>query len=61
MGIFDKAKDALAQHSDVDAGIDKLADLADQRTGNQHGDTIDQGVELAKEKLAGYRAQDPPA
>lgn len=63
MGIFDKAKDLLNQHGDkVDQGIDKLADLADQRTGNQHSDKIDKSVAAAKEKLAEQRAQDnPPA
>lgn len=63
MGIFDKAKDVLNQHSDkVDQGLDKLADLADQRTGNQHTDKIDKGVAAAKEKLAEQRAKDnPPA
>lgn len=63
MGIFDKAKDVLNQHGEkVDQGIDKLADLADQRTGNQHSDKIDKGVAAAKQKLAEQRTQDnPPA
>ena len=67
MGIFDKAKDALSEHSDkvdrvVDGVVDKVAEHADQRTGNQHGDKIDQGAAAAKEKLAAYRAEDnPPA
>ena len=61
MGIFDKAKDVLNQHGDkVDAGLDKLAGLADQRTGGTHGEQIDKGVELAKEKLAEQRGQDTP-
>ena len=63
MGIFDKAKDALSQHGDkLDQVIDKVAEHADQRTGNQHGDKIDRGAAAAKEKLADYRAKDnPPA
>ena len=37
MGIFDKAKDALGDHPDqVDSGIDKAADFADDRTGGAH-------------------------
>jgi hypothetical protein len=63
MGIFDKAKDVLNQHSDkVDQAVDKASDLADQRTGNQHGEQIDQGAEMAKNKLDDYlQGNDPPA
>ena len=62
MGIFDKAKDVLSQHSDkVDQGIDKVADLANQRTGDQHSEHIDQGTQLAKDKLGEVLRQDPPA
>ena len=74
MGIFDKAKDLLGQHSDkVDQGIDKLADVVDQRTGGQHGSRIDQAAEQIKGKLDEARgvggttdapapsAGDPPA
>jgi hypothetical protein len=63
MGIFDKAKDVLGQHSDkVDQGVDKLADLADRRTGDQHSEHIDQGAQLAKDKLGEVlRGDNPPA
>jgi MT0933-like antitoxin protein len=63
MGIFDKAKDVLNQHGDkVDQAVDKGADLADRRTGSQHGEQIDKGAELAKDKLDDYlRGNDPPA
>lgn len=61
MGIFDKAKDVLNQHSDkVDQGLDKAAGVADQRTGGKHADTIDQGVDIAKEKLGDLRRDTPP-
>ena len=41
MGIFDKAKDLLNEHSDkVDQGIDKAAELIDQKTGGQHTEQI---------------------
>ena len=37
MGIFDKAKDALGDNPDqVESGIDKAADFADDRTGGAH-------------------------
>ena len=62
MGIFDKAKGVLHQHGDkVDSGLDTLAGLADERTGNRHGEQIDKGVGVAKEKLADRRAEDPLA
>jgi hypothetical protein len=61
MGIFDKAKDVLNQHSDkVDQGIDKVSDLADRRTGGQHGEQIDQGTEIAKDKLGDLLRGDQP-
>lgn len=63
MGIFDKAKDALSTHSDkVDAGLDKLGDLVDERTGGKHSEQIDQGVAEAKERLdEQLRKDQPPA
>jgi hypothetical protein len=63
MGIFDKAKDVLGSHPDqVDSGLDKLGDLADERTGGKHGEQIDKGVGEAKERLDDYLAKDnPPA
>lgn len=52
MGIFDKAKDVIGQHSDkVEEGIAKIADLADEKTGHQHSDKIDQGEKLAQERV----------
>jgi len=63
MGIFDKAKDALNQHSDkVDQALDKVAEQVDQRTGHQHGEQIDRGTAAAKDRLDDYlRRNDPPA
>ncbi len=63
MGIFDKAKDALSTHSDkVDAGLDKLGNLVDERTDGKHSEQIDQGVAAAKERLDEQRQQgQPPA
>ena len=63
MGIFDKAKDVLSQHSDkVDQALDKAAEQVDRRTGHQHGEQIDKGAAVAKDKLESYlRREDPPA
>ena len=53
MGIgdfVDKAKDLASEHEDkVDEGIDKAADLADEKTEGKYSDQIDQGAEKAKE------------
>ncbi|WP_375431964.1 antitoxin [uncultured Friedmanniella sp.] len=63
MGIFDKAKDALSAHPDqVSSALDKLADVADERTGNKHTEQIDKGVGAAKERLDDVLRRDhPPA
>lgn len=65
MGIFDKAKDALSEHTDkVGTGIDKAGDVVDQKTGGKYADRVDQGQDLAKNKLAEDRAAtnpEPPA
>ena len=63
MGIFDKAKDLLSEHNDkVDAGIDKAADLVNQRTGGQHADKIGNATEQAKAKLDEFSGKPvPPA
>ncbi|HYI56959.1 MAG TPA: antitoxin [Microlunatus sp.] len=50
MGIFDKAKDLLNKHDDkVDQGIDKAAEIIDQKTGGQHTEQIRQGAQQAKD------------
>jgi hypothetical protein len=52
MGIFDKAKDMIGEHNaEVDSTIDKVADIADQKTGGQHGQQIDQAAEEVKRQL----------
>jgi MT0933-like antitoxin protein len=66
MGIFDKAKDLAAKHSDaISGGIDKAADIADQRTGGKHAERIDQGSETVKDRVGDYLGRDqetePPA
>lgn len=52
MGIFDKAKDLLNEHNDkVDQGIDKAAEIIDQKTGGQHTEQVRQGAEQAKNAI----------
>jgi antitoxin protein of toxin-antitoxin system len=50
-GFMDKAKDFADQHDEqVDEGLAKAGDVADQRTGGGHGDQIDRGVDIAQER-----------
>jgi len=37
-----------------------VADLADQRTGSQHGEQIDRGAAAAKDKLGDVLRKDQP-
>lgn len=58
MGFLDDAKDKVTELVDqqgdkVSEGLDKAAQLADEKTGGDYGDKIDAGVEKAKEALDG--------
>ena len=60
MGIFDKAKDALSEHSEhVDAGIERVGDLVDERTGGRYAQRVDTGQDFASERAREYAADDP--
>lgn len=48
--FVDKAKDLAAEHEDkVSDGIDKVADMVDDKTGGKYSDQIDQGADKAKD------------
>jgi len=48
----DKAKDLASEHPDqVDQGIKRAGDFADQQTGGRFGDQIQQGEQRADEYL----------
>lgn len=50
MGIVDKAKEMLSGHSDeVQEGVDKAADKADDVTGGKYDSQINQGADRLKE------------
>ncbi len=52
MGMLDKAKDLISGNKEqVKGGIDKAADLVDDKTGNQHSDKIDTAAEKAKDAI----------
>lgn len=52
MGEFmDKAKDFADEHDDqVDKGMQKAGDEADERMGGEHGEKIDKAVDAAQER-----------
>jgi hypothetical protein len=59
MGIFDKAKDLAAEHSDaVEGGIDKAGDAVDEKTGGEYTEKIEQGEDVATEKAEDYLKSD---
>jgi ABC-type transporter Mla subunit MlaD len=50
MGLLDTIKGALKGRSkQVEAGIDKAADVVDDKTGGKHTDTIDSAADKAKD------------
>lgn len=52
--LGDKAKDLMEAHADqVDAAVDKAADLADEKTGGKYTDQIDAAAEKLKDVLPG--------
>ena len=61
MGFLDKAKDLLGKHEEkVESGLDKVADMVDDKTGGKYADQIDKGQEAAK-GFIGDDADTPPA
>ena len=60
MGIFDKAKDAMSGQQDkVDAGVDRAGDVVDDRTESKYAEQVDQGQEMAKDKLRDFTSDQP--
>ena len=57
-GFMDKAKDAAEQHDDqVDQGLEKAGDFADQKTGGKYDEQIDRGVDTAQERTGDEDSQ----
>ncbi|WP_422745058.1 antitoxin [Micromonospora sp. WMMD754] len=49
--FMDKAKDFADKHDEqVDKGLDKAGDMADQRTGGEYDQQIDKGVDMAQQR-----------
>ena len=57
MGLLDTLKKALrGKGKQIDSAIDKVADVADDKTGGKHTDKIDKAADTAKglvDKLEG--------
>ena len=50
-GFLDKAKDFADDHDkQVDQGLEKAGDFADQKTGGKYDDQIDKGVDTAQQR-----------
>lgn len=63
MGFLDDAKDKVgdlvdSQGEKIGQGLDKAADLIDDKTGGKHTDKIDAGVDKAKDVLDGLDGKD---
>lgn len=52
MGILDKVKEMLGQHSQqADAGIEKGGDTIDDKTGGKYAEHVDKGQDAARDQL----------
>jgi hypothetical protein len=57
--VTDKASGVVAEHGDkIDEGIDKAADLADDKTGGKFDDKIDTGADKLKDGLDSLDGKD---
>ena len=60
MGIFDRAKDVLSgQREHLDAAVEKVGDLVDEKTEGKYAEQVDKGQEMARDKLADLSADEP--
>lgn len=58
-GMMGKGKDLAAEHEDtIQDGIDKAADVVDDKTDGKYSDHIDTGAEKAKEVVEGLDGDD---
>lgn len=61
MGIMDKLKGMMGQHSDkAGQGVERGGDMIDQKTGGKHAAKVDQGQQKAQEYIDKQRGQDQP-
>ena len=61
MGFLDKVKDLVSKNTDkVDATIEKVGDVVDQKTGDKYKGAVDKVQEAAKKAADGTQQQEPP-
>jgi len=63
MGFLDKfkskAEDLAEEHGDkIEDAIDKVADIADDKTGGKYSDKIESGADKAKDVIEGLAGDD---
>lgn len=63
MGMFDnmkdKAEDLAKEHPDqVDEGLEKAGDFANEKTGGKFEDQIDKGEDFARDRMGSGEGQD---
>lgn len=52
MGLFDKVGDLAKEHEDkVEAGIEKVGDIIDEKTGGKYSEQVDQAQKVANEQF----------
>jgi hypothetical protein len=52
MGLMEKVKGMFGGHeAQAKSGVDKAADVADDKTGGKYSDQIDMGADKAKEGI----------
>lgn len=53
-GMFGQGMEAASEHEDaIEDGIDKVADVVDDKTGGKYSDQIDTGADKAKDLVDG--------
>ncbi len=61
MGFLDKVKDLVSKNTDkVDAAIEKVGDVVDQKTGDKYKGAVDKVQDAAKNAADGTQQQEPP-
>jgi hypothetical protein len=61
MGIFDRLKGKAKEHPDqVEQGLDKAGQFADDKTGGKHSEQVNKAEEKAGEYLGTDQGNDDP-
>lgn len=52
MGLLDNIKDAAAQHEEkIEAAIEKVGDVIDEKTGGKYADKVDQAQDFVNDQV----------